>query len=62
MQYRGSTWPQIGDDVRVVETGLIGQVEDITGRGSGERFIVSMPAPEQATRRVAYALREIRRA
>ena len=62
MQYRGSTWPQTGDDVRIVKTGLVGLVEDITGRGSDERFVVSTTAREEGGRPVAYALKEIRRA
>ena len=62
MQYRGSTWPQIGDDVRIVETGLIGLVEDITGRGSDERFVLRILMPGSRDRIDRYALREIRRA
>ena len=60
MQYRGSTWPQVGDDVYVVERDLVGLVEDITGQGLDERFVVRSPAQAPGSQRIAYALKEIR--
>ncbi len=60
--YRGSTWPQISDQVCVVKTGHVGVVKNITGQGLSERFIVSMLAEDACDQRSSYALNEIRRA
>jgi hypothetical protein len=62
MQYRGSTWPLIGDYVLVIESGRIGVVEDIVGQGLSERFILGMLAADGPGRRGSYALNQIRRA
>ena len=62
MHYRGTTWPQIGDQVRVAESGVIDVVEDIIGRGLSERFLVCMVTQKPDGRHRSYVLKEIRRA
>ena len=61
MPYRGNTWPQIGDQVHVVESGLVGRVEDITGQGLNERFVLSILTAGTRVGRGSYALKDLRR-
>ena len=62
MRYRGYTWPQFGDYVRVTEGEHLGIVEDIVGEGLSERFVLRILMPGSRDRIDRYALREIRRA
>ena len=58
--YRGSTWPQVGDYVRVKSSGQVGVVADIVGHGADERFILIIPGARDCRR--VYALAAIQRA